>query len=222
MNNLTVDTIIDGMIKITSNAQSLVDEGELLFKNGYYSRAYTLSHIAREEMSKLFMLFKVGIEIIGGKEYDYKKLQKRLRDHKSKIQFFTLPVTLDGLNGGYIKGINKRKNDSLYVGYEKELFMLPSEHITEHIARRTLDIATSNIIKMINVYEIIQSLEHWKNAPKEDFDKTFGHIIYKTNEELIQEINYEKSMKLFNFVNEKLVERCNTNILKKEKNDYNT
>ena len=158
MNNLTVDTIIDGMIKITSNAQSLVDEGELLFKNGYYSRAYTLSHIAREEMSKLFILFKVGIEIIGEKKYDYKKLQKRLRDHKSKIQFFTLPVALDGLNGEYIKGINKRKNDSLYVGYEKELFMLPSEHITEHIARRTLDIATSNIIRMINVYEIIQSL----------------------------------------------------------------
>ena len=29
MNNLTVDVIIDGMIKITFNAQSLVEEGEI-------------------------------------------------------------------------------------------------------------------------------------------------------------------------------------------------
>lgn len=58
MDNLTVQSIREGMIKITLNAQSLADEAELLFENGFYARTYTLAHIAREEMSKLYMLFK--------------------------------------------------------------------------------------------------------------------------------------------------------------------
>lgn len=54
MQNMTVDDIIDGMIKITLNAQSLADEAELLLNNKYFARSYTLAHIAREEISKLY------------------------------------------------------------------------------------------------------------------------------------------------------------------------
>ncbi len=42
MKNLTADTIIEGMIQITLNAQSLVEEAEILYENKYYARTYTL------------------------------------------------------------------------------------------------------------------------------------------------------------------------------------
>lgn len=218
MQNLTVDTIIDGMIKITLNAQSLVEEGEILYEHKYYARTYTLAHIAREEISKLYMLYKVGIEIIAGKKFDHKTLEKRLRNHKSKIQFFSMPIVVDGLNGSYIKGMNKRKNDSLYVGYEDNNFISPSENITEHIAKRTLDLATSHIIKLTGIQKIIESLDYWYKAPKEEFDKAFGKIIHKTNEELIEDIDVKSLMKKMKFIEEDL----NSNYyktIKEEKND---
>lgn len=206
MKNLTVDAIIDGMIKITLNAQSLVEEGEILYKSKYYARTYTLAHIAREEISKLYMLYKVGIEIIAGKEFDHKKIEKRLRDHKSKIQFFAMPVYIDGLNGSYIRGMNKRKNDSLYVGYEDKNFQSPSENITEHIAKRTLDLATHQIIKLTNIYKLIETLDEWSKTPKEEFDRVFGGIIHKTNEELAKEIDGKVLMRTMKFFENKLQE----------------
>jgi AbiV family abortive infection protein len=220
MNKLTVDDIINGMIQITLNAQSLVEEAEILYKHKYYARTYALSHFAREEMSKLFMLYKVGIEIIAGKKYDAKKLNKRFRDHKSKIQFFSIPLTLEDLNSDYVKGLNKRKNNSLYVGYEDGKWKIPKEEITEHIAKRTLDLATSYIIKLTSIYKLIQSLEEWKNAPKEEFDKAFGKIIYKSNEEIFQEFGLETSIKLMRFVDKKLVEKYDKEIKQKKEKKH--
>jgi len=219
MKNLTVDTIIEGMVKITLNAQSLVEEAEILYENKYYARTYTLSHIAREEMSKLYMLYKVGIEIIAGKEFNHKKLEKRLRNHKSKIQFFSIPVTITGLNSSYIKGINKRKNDSLYVGYEEEIFKSPKENITKYIAKRTLDLATYTIIKLTNVHNLIQTLDEWSKAPKDEFNKVFGNIIYKTNEELIEDIDSEALMKSMKFIEDELNDKFYQSIKEENNND---
>ena len=216
MKNLTVDTIIEGMIKITLNAQSLVEEAEILYENKYYARTYTLSHIAREEISKLYMLYKVGIEIIAGKKFDHKKLEKRLRNHKSKIQFFSMPITITGTNSSYTKNMNKRKNDSLYVGYEEETFRSPSENITEYISKRTLDLATQTIIKLTNIYKLIQTLDEWNKAPKEEFNKVFGNIIYKTNEELVNEIDSEALMKTMQFVEDKLSDKYDKTIGEKD------
>jgi AbiV family abortive infection protein len=218
MKNLTVDAILDGMIKITLNAQSLVEEGEILYKNKYYARTYTLAHIAREEISKLYMLYKVGIEIIAGKKFDHKKLEKRLRNHKSKIQFFSMPVMVVGLDSKYVEGVNKRKNDSLYVGYENEIFKAPSENITEHIAKRTLDLATYQIIKFTNIHKLIETLDQWNKAPKEEFEKVFGKIIYKTNEELVKDIDSQALMQSMSFIENKLVDQYYTTI-QEEKHD---
>ena len=76
MQNMTVDDIIDGMIKITLNAQSLADEAELLLNNKYFARSYTLAHIAREEISKLYMLFRIGIEVIAVKDMIIRNCKK--------------------------------------------------------------------------------------------------------------------------------------------------
>ena len=219
MQNLTVENIIEGMIQITLNAQSLVEEAEILYENKYYARTYTLSHIAREEISKLYMLYKVGIEIIAGKKFDHRKLEKRLRNHKSKIQFFSMPIAMTGLNSSYIKGLNKRKNDSLYVGYEEEQFNTPSKSITEYVAKRTLDLATQTIIKLTNVYKLIQTLDEWNKAPKEDFNKVFGSIIHKNNDELVKEIDSDKLIKVMSFIDEKLVEEYHQKIKEVDSDD---
>ena len=183
MQHITVDDIIDGMVKITLNAQSLADEAELLLNNKYFARAYTLSHIAREEISKLYILFRIGIEVIAGKEYDNKKLQKRLNSHKSKIEFFSFPIALHRQKDKFVETINERKNNSLYVGWKDSKFQSPSEAISEHISKRTVDLSIYTILKITNVIQIIDSLIYWKEAPKEKFDKAFKNIIFKTNDE---------------------------------------
>lgn len=214
MQNMTVDDIIDGMIKITLNAQSLADEAELLLNNKYFARAYTLAHIAREEISKLYMLFRIGIEVIAGKRYDYKKLQKRLNSHNSKIQFFSLPIDIHSEKGEFVKIVNKRKNSSLYVGWEDNKFQSPSEAIPEYIAKRTVELSINTILKLTNVHKIIESLIYWKEAPKEKFDKAFKNIIFKTNEEMLDEMPYDKVIKLAKYLEEKSFEQYNKNLEK--------
>ena len=51
------------------------------------------------------------------------------------------------------------------------------------------------ILKITNVNKIIDSLIYWKEAPKEKFDKAFKNIIFKTNEEMLEKISYDKVIK---------------------------
>lgn len=58
MQNMTVDDIIDGIVKITLNAQSLVDEAELLLKNKYHALAYTLALRLTSNLDHLVIKFE--------------------------------------------------------------------------------------------------------------------------------------------------------------------
>ena len=214
MQHITVDDIIDGMVKITLNAQSLADEAELLLNNKYFARAYTLPHIAREEISKLYILFRIGIEVIAGKEYDNKKLQKRLNSHKSKIEFFSFPIALHRQKDKFVETINERKNNSLYVGWKDSKFQSPSEAISEHISKRTVDLSIYTILKITNVNKIIDSLIYWKEAPKEKFDKAFKDIIFKTNDEILDNISYKRLIKQAKYLEKKRFEEYYKNLEK--------
>ena len=214
MQNMTIDDIIDGMVKIKLNAQSLSDEAELLLNNKYFARAYTLSHIAREEISKLYILFRIGIEVIAGKKYDNKKLQKRLNSHKSKIEFFSFPIAIHSHKGEFVEKINERKNNSLYVGWKDSKFQSPSEAISEHMSKRTVDLSIATILKITNVIQIIDSLIYWKEAPKEKFDKAFKNIIFKTNDEILDNISSEELITLAQYVEKKCFEKYYKNFEK--------
>lgn len=184
MHKLSIDDIIDGIEKIITNAQILVEESYILYDANYYTRAYTLGHISREEMAKVFMLYKVGIEIIAGKKYDWKKLRKRFHNHKAKLEFFSMPYSFP-VN---IEKLNKRKNDSLYVGFENDSFQLPSNVITKKIAYRCIELARMKVFRHTVVDNIIENLEFWKSQDKQLFDTTFNEILEKSKEELLEEV----------------------------------
>lgn len=58
-----IDELIDALLK---NANSLINESKLLHNHGYYSRAFSLAHFAREELSKIVMLQAAGMKVIFG------------------------------------------------------------------------------------------------------------------------------------------------------------
>jgi AbiV family abortive infection protein len=151
MQKLTLKQLDSGIDASISNAGSLIEEAQLLLKFGFHARAYTLSHIAREELSKVTMLYSSGLRMLAGHPVDWGKLHKRLRDHKSKLTSDALQLFV-GTPGAattlplekFMSGSSSRnewKNESLYVALKGETFKTPSEMITFKKAERTIILA---------------------------------------------------------------------------------
>ena len=109
---------------------------------------------------------------------------------------------------------NERKNNSLYVGWKDSKFQSPSEAISEHISKRTVDLSIYTILKITNVNKIIDSLIYWKEAPKEKFDKAFKDIIFKTNDEILDNISYKRLIKQAKYLEKKRFEEYYKNLEK--------
>ncbi|HSY10130.1 MAG TPA: AbiV family abortive infection protein, partial [Candidatus Dormibacteraeota bacterium] len=191
MNKLNLKQLDEGIAAAIANATSLIREAELLLQNKYHARAYALAHIAREELAKVTMLYAAGLKLLAGKQVDWAKLQKRFRNHTSKLYSDVLHTYITNGIGGqnipdnYLKIMllgttvrNEWKNDSLYVGLKDGSFKTPTEMIAERKALRTIEIAhftlsdTNNYLvaagklskrKPLNFDKILASL----NYPKE-------------------------------------------------------
>jgi AbiV family abortive infection protein len=100
------------------------------------------------------MLHAAGVRLILGHAVDWKKLQRRLRDHKAKLQsdaLLQLTSIASEIAGqekqlltAMVSGASTRnvwKNDSLYVGFVDGEFVLPSRAITPRKAERTIALA---------------------------------------------------------------------------------
>jgi AbiV family abortive infection protein len=86
MRPLSIEEIESARIKLLRNAESLFAESLLLYEHGFFARAYTLAHICCEELAKIPMLVGAGLDLANGDEVDWKKLFRRLTDHKEKIK----------------------------------------------------------------------------------------------------------------------------------------
>jgi AbiV family abortive infection protein len=152
MSKLTLKQLDAGIDAVLANANSLIEESKLLLQYGFHARAYTLAHIAREELAKVTMFYASGLRILAGNAVNWSKLHKRLRDHKSKLTSDgllavvstpgaaeTLPIE-KVLGGSHIR--NEWKNDSLYVALKGDEFKTPSEIITHRKAERTVALAS--------------------------------------------------------------------------------
>lgn len=186
INNVKIDVLIDGALKIVRNAQCLCDEADLLHKNQKYARSYALSHLAREEFAKSLMLYKICIQVLCKAKVDWKKLDRRFRDHKEKVvndRALTMMILNNILkqnsdviapevlfNRGTIDFTNNRKNQSLYVDWEKGKFVSPEENFTERQSFRNLEIAKFRIGL---VSRTIASLVQLKELPTEEIKKVF-------------------------------------------------
>ena len=174
INNLKARDIIEGALKTVRNAQQLCDESELLHQHKMFARSYTLSHLAREEIGKSAMLFKVAIDRLLGRQIDWKKVDRRFRDHKEKIVndrvlthllFGSMEVEGKKLdpkilfNSGTIEYTNARKNASLYVDWKAGKFQSPEESVSEQQSARNLDIAMYRVDLMSKVIPSLIELE---------------------------------------------------------------
>jgi len=141
----------DGIEAAVENAASLINEAKCLFSSGFHARAYTLSHIAREELAKVTMLYATGLRILAGNAVDWGKLHKRLRDHKSKLTndalllFVSTPGAADTLPLEHMlagsQARNDWKNESLYIAFKEGTFRTPAKMITPRKAERTIALA---------------------------------------------------------------------------------
>jgi AbiV family abortive infection protein len=151
MQKLTLKQLDAGVEAAFANAGSLIDEAKLLFQSGFHARAYTLSHIAREELAKVTMLYTSGLRLLAEHPVNWSKLEKRLRDHKSKltsdalVTFVSTPgavgeLDLEKMAAGSTSR-NEWKNESLYIALKEGNFKTPSDMITPEKAKRTIELA---------------------------------------------------------------------------------
>jgi len=138
--SLTVEQIEFGRVEILNNARALVEEAEILLGHEHYARAYSLSHLASEELAKLPMLVRAAVEVACGVSVDWKRLDNRLRDHIEKAD---MAMDMDFLSGHmppeeYLNTkaahLNRLKNDSLYVGISRGAFVAPTRAISKEAA----------------------------------------------------------------------------------------
>jgi AbiV family abortive infection protein len=152
MNGLSAAEVEGARRKVLRNAVALLREARLLFRNRRYPRAYALAHLASEEMSKLPMLVRAGLESQADPRFDWRKLGKRLQSHKSKLRAAVLwdymldpdmadDADLKRLQQGLedIDEANVLKNRSLYAGVVGESFVSPRESVSAETAAAMID-----------------------------------------------------------------------------------
>ena len=154
----SVDQIEEARKLLLSNSRELLEESDtLITTNRRFARAYALAHLACEELARKYQCWlgqaqKVAI----GVSVNWKELNRRLRDHMSKLRSVAL---IDYFLGPYtekdtdlsrleeelerIPAYNDLKNQSLYVSEDRGTghFQKPSSMITEDLAQRVRKLA---------------------------------------------------------------------------------
>lgn len=197
INNLNFDTLFEGAIKCLRNAQELCDESELLHNNVKYARSFALSHFSREELGKSFMLFRALIDVSTGVKVDWKKLNRRFRDHKQKlvndaaISLFLFASELDKQKQSpeflfyLIDAKNDLKNRCLYADWNNGSFTLPSDSITKEQSERNLSLA---IYRLAILSPLLVEFKNLKNETKEKIRGAYPENISVNPTELMNKI----------------------------------
>ena len=154
MKNLTFEKLMIARVKILQNSKDLIVDSEILLDNKRYPRAYTLSHLASEELTKLITMHGICLDVLSGDAMNWNKVEKKLRDHKYKIKRsfeFDLFCTLASDDEKYLKqfeeglelvdSYNIMKNASIYAGMLENSFCTPVEVISERLARKMVQIS---------------------------------------------------------------------------------
>jgi AbiV family abortive infection protein len=135
------------------NAGDLLDEADLLLSRGHYARTYFLAHIACEEMAKAPMLFRVASELALDLPQDWRKIDRRLRNHRDKIRnvltmdYFMSEIRPDDSDYHKYEAdlanvplLNEAKNDSLYCRGGRRRFHQP---FNAHRSTKRRDVGSS-------------------------------------------------------------------------------
>ncbi|GKW49137.1 AbiV family abortive infection protein [Halomonas sp. NCCP-2165] len=164
MKALSIEEIESAREKLLRNAESLFAESQMLYKHGFFPRAYCLAHLCCEELAKIPMLVGVGLDLVNGEEIDWKKLHRRLTRHQDKINamhdhdYFQSEIRADDSDVREHEAalkttphLNDMKNNSLYAGLVDSVFREPSEVVTQNDAIDLMNIANKRLKYMQTV-----------------------------------------------------------------------
>lgn len=84
LEELSIDEIEMGIKKSLENAEDMIKEGDILYKNDSYPRAYTLYQLAIEEIGKSRILFSLILDLKLEKKIDFQELNKDFVHHQTK------------------------------------------------------------------------------------------------------------------------------------------
>ncbi len=153
---LSPQEIKRGIFLALENADELSQQAYILFKSSKYSGAYALYQLGMEEVGKSNILFNALAGLLHNhKDVDWKSINKGFWRHTAKSEraigleklmvniLKTEATDIAGIEdwGKYHKELSnidvdeldKRKNDSLYVGFSDGKFRLPKEVITKEM-----------------------------------------------------------------------------------------
>lgn len=144
--------------EVLRNAVGLLRDARLLLRNRRYPRAYALAHLATEEMSKLPMLVRAGLESQTDKSYDWRTIGKRMQSHRSKLRSAALweylrdPEMIDDADLKRlvnqlteVGSANDLKNQSLYAGFVNGEFRCPRESVSAEVAKAMVERAMEHL-----------------------------------------------------------------------------
>ncbi|MDM1714352.1 AbiV family abortive infection protein [Pseudomonas sp. 165] len=160
-----IDNYIDALLL---NAASLIREAQILYDNSANARAFSLAHLAREEIAKTLMLQAAGTRMLAGHSVDFKKLERRLRDHKQKLIAETINniVFCAGIDLNAAEDMiqsagsapdfrNDLKNNSLYVGFKNGIISQPAENFSAERALRTIALASDALMNQVSILQLL-------------------------------------------------------------------
>ena len=164
MKNLSIGEIEELRKLILENAEELSEEASILFNNKKYARAYTLSHLASEELAKLPILSKLALDLINGKDVNWKKIDKKLNSHTEKLKGLLFSdllgtdinpseknITVHEKTISRIQILNDLKNVSLYAGKYQDSLYKPNAAITASLASQSLEAINNRLSLFSNI-----------------------------------------------------------------------
>jgi AbiV family abortive infection protein len=212
---ITFDEIKEGIHKGVDNAISLYREAELLEKNNYYGRAYTLYHMAIEEASKVEHLVFKSPNIFSKKnKVFYGDIKDFFTKHEPKLKAFTYNSKMDDKERKFLennepkkcrefflnkqktlsKEMNIKKNNSLYLSYDKNLgkFVSPSDTFNKE-ALLSIKKESENMVSRVVLYEKL-FVNIFNNKEMQEEWSIFEENLRKNPEDFYKNMNM-KNMK---------------------------
>lgn len=192
------DEIKKGLLMTIENANSLIEDGRLLFANQRFPRAFTMFQFASEELGKALIFFDILLMRKLNRTINYKMRSRELTDHQVKhrysvgIEFtaismiYTDPAEdMKEVLKSVIKKLqsskiyNEMKNNSIYVNLESNKFKIPKDYIGKDIVTAIMnDVDLRFQIYSGNIEERLDQIDEtalkyidFENNP--DFDKNF-------------------------------------------------